>query len=51
MDYLIHTVFLFTGSEKKEDEMLDDITLTFLNVFSLPGNHLCPSKLGHGTPI
>lgn len=51
MDYLIHTVFLFTGSEKKEDEMLDGIPLTFLNFFSLPGNHLCPSKLGHGTPI
>ncbi len=33
MDYLIHTVFLFTGSEKKEDEMLDDIPLTFLNFF------------------
>lgn len=53
MDYLIHTVFLFAGSEKKEDEMLDDIPLTFLHYFffPLPGNHLCPSKLGHGTPI
>jgi len=33
MDYLIHTVFLFTGSEKKEDEMLDGIPLTFLSFF------------------
>jgi len=35
MDYLIHTVFLFTGSEKKEDEMLDGIPLTFLSFFFL----------------